>query len=544
MPRFFPTFTARARRRALRAVAACAALGGVGCMSLDVTNADTPNVEDVFANGVNLENTVGLSFRTLYGVTMGSRTNSSWPVVPIGALAELITTDLAIAWELIQEPRVPFNNVDPGQWTNRKPWYDLYEVIATATDALRALDRGVRVGVVNAASPSGADTPRARVWSRFMLGASQVYLGIYFDKAFATDETSDLSFLQGEIQPGQFPLEFTPYRAMAAFGVRQLEQAVAEARRAPTNFTLPLEWVNQQTINRDELVRILNGYIVRGLVYWARTPQERAQVDWNKVLELTAPGNVITRDFSVLADVTKSGTVSTWLQYTQLQTDARADNMLIGPSDTSGTYQRWLQTPFEQRTEIQVRTPDRRIHGAGGPNTNGKYFGQPTDARGTYVQTMRTGRGTTIFSRYRGIRYGTQHFQIGQIPVMSPVEMDLLRAEAFLRLGRPADAVPLINRTRVANGELPPVTVNGTGSLPACVPRKDDGSCGDLMDAMLYEKRIELQSVEPILHWADWRAFGKLQRGSMMQFPIHGRELQVLGLPIYTFGGSNPGSAP
>ena len=76
------------------------------------------------------------------------------------------------------------------------------------------------------------------------------------------------------------------------------------------------------------------------------------------------------------------------------------------------------------------------------------------------------------------------------------------------------------------------------------MPRKDNGDCGDLLDAMLYEKRIELQAVESILHWADWRAFGKLAKGSLVQFPVHGRELQTLGLPIYSFGGDLPGSAP
>ena len=534
MPRFLPS------RRAARAAGAAGALllAAAGCMSLDVTVTDSPQLEDVFTSGANLESAVGLSFRTFTGVTIGARTNATYPVVGLGALAEIVTVTAAAWWEVIQEPRVAYDNYGAGQWLNRKPWYDLYEVIATATDALKALDGGARVGLVNAATPNGADTPRARVWSRFLLGASQVYLGIIFDKAFVTDEKTDLSFLTGSgFAPGQFPIEFSPYREVTRAGIANLEKAIAEARTAP-NFTLPIEWVNQQTINRDELIRVMNGYIVRGLVYWARTPQERAQVEWSRVLDLTAPGNVVTRDFGVQADNTKSGTTSAWLQYTQLMTDARIDNHLVGPSDTSGTYQRWLQTPFEQRNEIQVRTPDRRVHGAGGPATAGKYFGQATS------QTMSTSRGTTVFSRYRGVRYGTTHYQTGFIPILTPVEMDLLRAEALLRLNRAAEAVPLINKTRVAAGELPPVTAAGTGTRPTCVPRRDNGDCGDLMDAMLYEKRMELHAVEAIMHWADWRAFGKLPKGSMMHFPVHGRELQTLGLPIYTFGGSLPGSAP
>ena len=32
--------------------------------------------------------------------------------------------------------------------------------------------------------------------------------------------------------------------------------------------------------------------------------------------------------------------------------------------------------------------------------------------------------------------------------------------------------------------------------------------------------------------------------GTVLQFPVHGRELETLGLPIYTFGGDQPSSAP
>jgi hypothetical protein len=539
--RRFALLTNRSPRR-LRRLVAVAGVGSVvaaaGCMSLDVTNTDVPEIKDVLSSGSNLESTVGLSFRNFWGVTQGSRTNATYPVVQLGALAELITGTAAATWEVIQEPRQRYDNVGAGQWVNRKPWYDLYEVIATEADALRAIKGGVKVGTVTAAAPNGTDTPRAQVFGRFMIGAAHAYIGIMFDQGFTVDETTDLAYLNNQFTAADFREDFHPYPEVATYAVNQLTRAIADAKAGP-NFTLPLEWVNQQTISRDELVRIMNGYVLRTLVYTARTPAERAAVDWTRVLELTAPGNVITKDFGALADASKSGTTSALLQYTQLMTDARTDNMLIGPADTSGAYQKWLATPFEQRAEIQILTPDRRIHGAGGPATTGTYFQYQTAA-----QTMSNVRGTAPFSRYKGVRYGTNYYQTGFIPTMTLVEMDLLRAEALIRLGRAAEAVALINKTRVTNGQLPPVTAAGTGTKPSCVPRKDNGDCGDLLDAMLYEKRIELQAVEGILHWADWRAFGKLARGSLLQLPVHGRELQTLGLEIYSFGGDLPGSAP
>jgi len=518
------------RRRVL--LGAVTALFAGGCMSLEVQNRDVPELEDVFSNGPNLESSVGLTFRVFWGVTQGARTNATFPVRQFSALAEITTGTTESVFEVIQEPRVAYNNVDAGQWFGRKPWYDLYEVIATESDALRALDRGVRVGTVNATTPDGADTPRARVFSRFMLGISQIYLGIIYDSAFVSDEKTDFATYQYQL---------SPYKDVVAAGIANVEKAIADARLAPTNFTLPLEWINQQTITRDELIRIMNGYVLRGLVYQARTPAERAAVDWNRVITLTQAPNVITRDFGQQADQTKSGTTSAGLQYTQLSSDARMDNHLLGPADTSGAYQRWVALPNEQRNAFDVRTPDRRIHGAAGPTVRGKYFERLA------TQTMSTLRGTWPFSNYRGVRYGTNFYQTGFIPTMTLVEMDMLRAEAFLRTGRPADAIPLINRTRVTNGELPAIAATATttvGTLPTCVPRTETGACASLLEAMLYEKRIELHAIEQILHWADWRAFGKLPRGSLIQLPVTGRELQTLGRPVYTYGGANPGSAP
>jgi hypothetical protein len=126
---------------------------------------------------------------------------------------------------------------------------------------------------------------------------------------------------------------------------------------------------------------------------------------------------------------------------------------------------------------------------------------------------------------------------------MSVDEMKFIKAEALYRLGRLTEVLPLINPTRVAAG-LKPVTVDGPPPGRDCVPRKDDGSCGNLFDAIQYEKRIELFPTEALPSFADARGWGKLITGTPIHFPVHGRELETLGLPIYTFGGGGPGSAP
>jgi len=62
------------------------------------------------------------------------------------------------------------------------------------------------------------------------------------------------------------------------------------------------------------------------------------------------------------------------------------------------------------------------------------------------------------------------------------------------------------------------------------------------MDALLWERRLELGDIETPVIWQDWRRFGMLRKGNMISLPIHSRELYALQLPYYTYGGNLPGS--
>ncbi|MCU0648931.1 MAG: hypothetical protein MUF00_13095 [Gemmatimonadaceae bacterium] len=504
-------------------------VGAAGCLNLDVTNQNAPSVEDVFGRADNLEGAIAGAWRVFWGVAQGNRANGTFPVVHLSVLGnELTSADLSVM-TVSQEPRIAIDNRDQGGWFNRKPWYDLNEAIAISRDALQSLDGGLKIGAVNTTTPNGADTPRARVFAKFLMGASQVYLGLLFDKAYATDETTNAQ---------TFDNSFTPYAGVTANGVRLLREAIAEARSAPT-FTLPAAWINGQAITRDQLVRIMYSYIVRAQVYMPRTVAERERVNWASVLAQLDSG--ITADFSQQADLAIAPTSSAYWQYSYLMTNGRTSTRLIGPADTSGAYQRWLATPTDQRNAILITTPDRRIHAATGNQAQGTYFAVlPT-------QTMTTVRGTYMHSRYRNVRFLrpplNNYHQIGLITTMSVAEMRFIRAEALFRLGRRAEAAAILNTTRVAAG-LRPVTETGPPAGADCVPRRDDGTCGDLFDALQYEKRIELFPTEAIIAYADQRGWGKLLRGTPIHMPVHGRELETIGSPYYTFGGGGDGSAP
>ncbi len=516
--------------RMTRAAAVSAlCLGALACQDLNVENTNNPDVQDIYRDPVNLQSAIGTSYRTFWGVAQGDRTNGTAPVVGIAALSdELVTiSTTSQAFQVAQEPRVPYDNLDAGGWLNRKPYYDLYEAIATNVDGIRALQGGVVLGTVTPAYPEGTVTNQALIFARMMNGLSHLYLGLLFDQAIPFDETTDLDS----------DLEFAPYEEIVDFGIAQLEAAIARSEADTRVDTLPADWINGMVVPRTTLVRYMHSMIARGLAGAARNPAERAAVDWAKVKFHAERG--VTAPFGQLADPSISGTSSNYVRYIGFSGTARISNRLIGPADTTGRYQAWLTAPLATRNAIEIATPDRRIHGAASATTPGMYFQRlPT-------QGMGTTQGTYMLSNYRSIRFPLTHWNTGFIQTTNPDEMRFLIAEAEYRLGNRARAAELINVTRVANGKLPPVTVTGPPNTASCVPRKASGACGDLFDALMYEKRIEMHAIEAIVAYIDARGWGTLVPGTMIHFPVTGRELQTLGLPVYTFGGvGNPGSAP
>jgi hypothetical protein len=184
------------------------------------------------------------------------------------------------------------------------------------------------------------------------------------------------------------------------------------------------------------------------------------------------------------------------------------------------------------RVAFQLRTRDRRIQGATGPSSPGAYVGYNLN------NIFTASRGTYRYSWYYFHRYGTgDSWQAGPVPAMLVSEMNLLKAEGRLRGGDAQGAADLINITRVANGQLPQVTVDGPPDEAGCVPRKLNGACGSLWDALRYEKRIEGLGVSGVIAFFDARGWQMLPENTILHLPVPGAELAVLQRPLYTYGG-------
>jgi hypothetical protein len=504
-------------RRQKVALALATALAAGGCQDLAVTNPNVPDRERATRQATSVESFVASAFRTWWP----EAGHDDYPAWAFSTIAHEVTSGFADfgQLELSAEPRSAWNNspVNARNDVSESPWYDLYGTISAVNDALIAIDSGLVIG-------DATRTARTRAVGKFIQGISHGYLGLYFDKAFVVDEKLALDTLKNP--------QFTPYPQVVAAAITQLDTAIAVAQR--NSFTLPVESWLFQAMTRDQFVRLANSFAARLMVYSARTRAERAAVNWQEVVRRIDAGvqqdfapvaqpDILWDDWKRLVARVRSGPPSDF---------GRPSIWLLGPADSTNGFVNWVNTPNDNRVAFQIRTKDRRIHPAGQPTQPGKYVGY--NASNIFAAS----RGTYRFSHYFFRRFGTgTSWQSGPQPALTVTEMDLLKAEALIRLNRAAEAVPLINKSRVANGELPPVTVDGPPNEPGCVPRKLNGQCGSLWDALRYEKRIEGLGVSGVIAFFDARGWQTLAQNSITQLPVPGRELATLQLDLYTFGG-------
>ncbi|HSH45063.1 MAG TPA: hypothetical protein VK966_04365, partial [Longimicrobiales bacterium] len=450
-----------------------------GCTDLDVTNPNNPDRERVVSNPDDLQSLISSQMVRLF------RNNQF--NYPNGALAAMVdnTTggflDYSVA-ALSWEPREAWNNssLNTRSAVNRQPWYGLYEIISASNDGLQAIDGGVEI-----TSGSQDNTARAEAFAKLLQGLAHGYLGLLFDQALVISEDRNLEEME--------LTAFLPYQEVTDSAIAMIDEAIAIMEA--NEFTIPgsADWINGQEMSSDELARLANSYAARFIAHSARTWEERAAVDWEEVIRRIDAG--ITEDFA------PDGLLESWeSDHRRLLARVRSrpgdhwrmDYFALGPADTTGQFQEWANAPSEERLPFQIETTDRRIQGAE-PDDPGKYFAYDVDENTIFSSS----RGTYRWSYYYYHRMGVgESWYIGPQPTMTVTEMNLLKAEALIRLDRAEEAVPLINDSRVNNGELPPVTVDGPPAGDSCVPRQIDGDCGSLWDAWKHEVHTEFTAIE------------------------------------------------
>jgi hypothetical protein len=519
----------RTMRQLGKLVPLAAVLLATGCVDLDVTNPNNPDRDRVLANAGDVESLISTSFQGYYN--NAAQTN---PSIPTSAMAESLTGgffDFAV-FDVTGIPRTVWDNsaLNTRGFVARAPWDRLYTVISNVNDGLTAIDGGL---VITGAG--GADnTARARAFGKFVQGISHAYIALHNDQALVVDENTDLETLD--------PTGFLPYQEVIAAALTQLDDAAAIAQANSFQIPPSSDWIHGVGLSNQDLVRLINTFRARIIAYAPRSIEERDAANWAQVLQYLEAG---WQD-----DFGPTGLLDSWENnYARLTARVRVatnpgdhvrmNYMALGPGDVSGGFQAWFAASPDDRVPFRMTSPDRRIEGEDGAE-RGSYFGYSQN------NIWPSSRGTYRWSHYFFHRFGLEDtWHTGPQVLIAKAEIDLLRAEALIRTGRAAEAVPLINATRVANGNLPPVTIDGPPLGDDCVPKKVTGGCGSLWDALQHERNMELAVTDGAMMWWHARGVGTLREGTLVHFPVNGVELENLGLPGYTFGGpGNAGSAP
>lgn len=520
-----------------------AAIGLVGvlatCQDLDVTNPNNPDRARLERDPQLVQTIISSAYAQLFDFWQ-----DDYPVWVLSTMADEFTSgflDFGIH-DMSKEPRLAFNNSPTydDQDINLDPWQKSNAILSGLADAVAAIESGtiVRQGTADV-------TSRALAFAKLMQGVTLGHLAMILDSAYLIDENFDPQ------PPPAPPPALAPYLEVLALAIEKLEEAAAISDTA--DFTLPADpWLFVAGYTEEDVAELAHTFAARFLASYGRTRQERDDAPWDQVLFHAERG--ITRDLTPNAvperlfhDFRRVAA----RQRTITPGDfARLDYWLVGPADSTDRIINWVNADVDDRTPFAMLTKDRRIQPAGPVPSGttaafGKYFGYHradiwNASRGFYHRTYyfyhRFGRGNT--------------WETGPQLVLTVTEKNLLRAEALIRLGRAAEAVPLINLTRVANGELPPVTVDGPPDEPGCVPRKlrpgpMQGQCGGLWDALRYEKRIEGAGVDQTTAFLDARGWQSLVVGTPVQLPVPALELQLREQPIYSYGGvGGPFGAP
>ena len=494
---------------------AAIALAGA-CVDLDVTNLNDPDRERALSSASDVEALISGGFQAWWATA-----HYSYPASAMSTAADAHSSSWG-NWGMRDagwEPRKAYNNdaAYSYRFVAQTPWGESYQALAAVRDGLLTIEDGLRIQ-----EGDGPDnTERLQIFAKFVQAMSLANLAVVFDQAFVVDESVD--DIAG--------LEMQLYTAVWAAAEQKFNEVIQMADGAA--FSIPSNWV---AFNGDwsgtYMAEVARAYKARYATQVARTASERDALNWSAILSDATGG--LSKDFSGYYE---EGGNWAWhrskLHTAQYTGWARIDYRTIGPSDASGQWETWINASPDDKRPFNIDTDDSRIT-AGDPQTSGQYI------RYMGNSPFPADRGIYHFSNYIDWRwrYIREADFVTEWPDMTGWELEFIAAEANYRLDNKDAAMAHVNQSR-ARGDLPPFT-DANGVAPGgdrCVPQMPDGSCGDLWEALKYEKRIELFHYGFATEYFDDRGWGGLVQWTWEQVPVPGAELELLLMEVYTFGG-------
>lgn len=506
------------------------ALAGACNPDLNVTNPNAPDVARAVASPGDVRNLIGNSYFTFYVAQNIGTGNEPLPGPALEGMADVFTMGYGNFGMRLNhlEPRTAFRNstaLGDGLVAS-VPYDNIYGGLGAANDGLNAIKRGVKVAT---AANATDETPQFKALALYTQGGSLAWESVLFDRGFIVLEDTP-----------QGTATLKPFAEVNAAGIASLEKAIAEA--AGKTWTLPPEFFpGLAPLTADKFRRMASTMAARYLVYNARTAAQNATTNWTKVLAFANAG--ISTGSAPFDLAIEGDGGNKWYDhnkyYSQSQSWIRIDQrvvQLFDPATQPVVYTSVTPPP-------RAQSKDKRIGTTAVPGTDFTFI-----SRIPYAPA----RGVWNFSQWSHIRYFIHSFEsdnelTGTMPYVLAAENDLIIAEALIRTnGSRTQAAALINKTRVDRGGLAPVTGAETNQV--------------LLGALFYEREIELMATGaargyfdrrridldltyeglPIGNTWAFRGGNSLQKGTARHMPLPAKELETLGMPVYTYGGDAP----
>ena len=519
-----------------------------GCEdALTAANYNNPDIERVFQQPASIEQTLGTGYQQCRNTEKNSDMTAQMATMSLESYSQLGNFNMGLRGAI---PRSPILNNKSAQQSinaNFSAWSRQARLQGSAMQQLDLLreERGT------ALSTPAADL-RARAMGFLNMACNLGWLSLAFDSAGITDHIMD----------AQFVPELSGYMDVNAAALAFLDSAIAMANTAGSDgsggFPTVAAWFSGATLSKDRFIQLARSYKARFRTGVARTKAERDAVNWAQVAADADAG--LTADL-----VTTVGATSGWALGVQASTfyqDAawsQISPFIFGFADVSGGYDTWLATPLNSRNGgFNIITPDLRFPQGSTRAAQQAASPEPANHTGFPYMKNRSGAdspgdawGTSYYEHHR-LKYIRNSSNTGPYPEFLKAEVDLLGAEAYLRLGDVAKAIAKINPSRTRAG-LPALTgTAATDIVPggaSCVPRVPSPpnftstSCGTIYEAMKWEKRMELAYNRLGSWFFDARGWEDLVKDTPLMYPVPVQELDARLKGYYNLGGGGPASA-
>ena len=517
---------------------------------LNVTNPNQPDITLAFGNANNVEAVSGKLFQQMFNGQYGS-SDDIWTqalVLSFESSSQLGNFGMGTR-SIIPRPLIDNSIGNSVAIGNYRDYDHISRNVRSATNAIAAANA---FGV--AGFGSAARLARAKSFAFFALGYGLGHLSLIYDSAAIITPATPLSEVPA----------LSSYTAVNAAALAALDSAFtiansADATAGSGGWPIPKEWwLSSGTAgtgpDRATWIRIVRSFRAKFRAGVARTPAERAAVDWTAVISDATNG--ITEDVTIQSDVQAGWSTAVIQQMAVSASWSQMTPFILGMADTAGAYDAWLQQPVLSRTSFLLRTPDRRFPpgetraaqtaASGGTSRNG-----PPAGTILYFRNRPTGEDASNFA-WGQWQYDNHRFWLiraaggnGTWVLMARAESDMLAAEGYLRADNVAAAIPLIDRYRTRAGlpALAGAVATLTDPVPggaACVPRVPVAAanppmtvCGNIFEAMKWEKRVETSFTGHAQWFIDARGWGDLYAGTPLEWPVPYQELFARGRSTY-----------